>query len=140
MGSIDTKAVASALGTEPKILRRFLRDPKSTYAAVGSGSRYDFTENDLPELTRRFQEWAGNKASRPVTVRVAPDEDTQRLKDEAVWEEEGPIFLDDIRNPQVRNRVKAIAAAQMARLDERLLAAGLHISQLRYRDRQEVAC
>jgi hypothetical protein len=132
MGTIDTKAVAAALGTEPKVLRRFLRDPKSTYAAVGSGSRYNFTENDLPELTRRFQEWSGNKASRPVVVRVPQDENTQREKDIAVWEEEGPVFMADIRDPRVRRRVKAIAAAQMARLDERLLAAGLHVSQRRY--------
>ena len=134
MGTIDTKAVAAALNTEPKILRRFLRDPKSTYAAVGSGSRYNFTDNDLPELSRRFAEWSGNKASRPVTIRVQPDEDTKREKDLAVWEEEGPVVLEDIRNPGVRARVKVVAAAQVARLDERLMAAGLHISQLRYRD------
>jgi hypothetical protein len=138
MGTIDTKAVAAALGTEPKILRRFLRDPKSTYAAVGSGSRYNFTENDLPELTRRFQEWSGNKASRPVIVRVPHDQDTQRKKDQAVWDEEGPVCMADIRDPRVRRRVKEVAKAQMDRLDERLLAAGLHISQLRYRD-QELA-
>lgn len=132
MGTIDTKTVAAALGTEPKVLRRFLRDPKSTYAAVGSGSRYNFTDNDLPELARRFQEWSGSKASRPVVVRVPQDENTQREKDIAVWEEEGPIFLEDIRDPRVRRRVKDVAAAQMARLDERLMAVGLHISQRRY--------
>lgn len=136
--AIDTKTVATALGTEPKILRRFLRDPKSTYAAVGSGSRYNFTENDLPELTRRFQEWSGNKAARPVVVRVPQDENTQREKDIAVWEEEGPVAMADIRDPRVRRRVKDIAAAQMARLDERLMAVGLHISQMRYRDQQEL--
>jgi len=138
MGTIDTKTVAAALGTEPKVLRRFLRDPKSTYAAVGSGSRYNFTENDLPELTRRFQEWSGNKASRPAVIRVPQDEDTKREKDMAVWEEEGPVFMADLRDPRVRRRVKEIAQAQMDRLDERLMAAGLHISQLRYRD-QELA-
>jgi hypothetical protein len=134
MGTIDTKAVAAALNTEPKILRRFLRDPKSTYAAVGSGSRYNFTNSDLPELSRRFQEWLGNKASRPVTIRIQPDEDTRREKDIAVWEEEGPILMEDIRKPGVRKRVQDVAAAQMARLDERLMAVGLHVSQLRYRD------
>lgn len=139
VGTIDTKAVAAALGTEPKILRRFLRDPKSTYAAVGSGARYNFTDADLPELSRRFSEWSGSKSSRPVIARVPQDEDTRREKDIAVWEEEGPIIVEDIRNPGVRARVKAVAAAQMARLDERLMAVGLHVSQMRYRDRELAA-
>jgi hypothetical protein len=52
----------------------------------------------------------------------------------AVWEEEGPVFMADLRDPRVRRRVKEIAQAQMDRLDERLMAVGLHVSQLRYRD------
>lgn len=127
---MDTKAVAEAIGTEPKILRRFLRDPRSTFRAVGSGARYDFTENDIPELSRRFADWAGTKPTRPTIPRVSTP-DRQRERDAEVWAEEGPVVIADIRDPRVRARVRSIAAAQEARLNERLMAAGMHISQQR---------
>jgi hypothetical protein len=44
---MDTSEVAEKLGTTPRILRQFLRSPSSTFVAVGSGSRYDFTAKDL---------------------------------------------------------------------------------------------
>lgn len=127
---MDTKAVATALGTEPKILRRFLRDPRSTFSAVGSGARYDFTENDIPELARRFADWSGTKPTRPNIPRIRTP-DVQRERDEAVWAEEGAVVIEDIRNPGVRARVQSVARAQERRLNERLMAAGLHISQQR---------
>lgn len=131
---MDTKTIACALGTEPRILRRFLRDPKSTFQAVGSGSRYTFTEADIPELERRFQDWMGNKqATRPTPIfRVTVDpEEAQRLRDEAVWAEDAShlVKLEDLRDPRVRARVRAKAAAQERRLNELLLAVGLHLSQ-----------
>jgi hypothetical protein len=133
---MDTKTIATALGTEPRILRRFLRDPKSTFSAVGSGSRYTFTEADLPELERRFHEWAGNKSARPTITLPKVDVDPvveQRLRDEAVWAEEctlnQPIRLGDMRDPRVRAQVRAKAREWDRRLDDRLFAAGQHISQ-----------
>jgi hypothetical protein len=133
---MDTKSVATMLGTDARVLRRFLRDKRSTFTAVGSGSRYEFTETDLPELERRFRDWMSNKqpSRTPVTV-VRNKVDAaleQRRKDMAVWSEEGPVFLEDLRDPRVRRRVRATAAAWDARLEERLLAVGLHISQKRY--------
>jgi len=128
---MDTKTVAAALNTDPKVLRRFLRDPRSTFSAVGSGARYEFTEADIPELSRRFSDWAGTKPAKPAVVRTVPTV-SQRQLDEAVWEEEGPVVIEDIRDPRVRARVKAVAQERARRLDERLLAAGLHISQHRY--------
>jgi hypothetical protein len=51
-----------------------------------------------------------------------------------VWAEEdairgGPLVMADIRDPKVRAAVRAKAAAQEARLNSRLLAKGLHITQ-----------
>jgi hypothetical protein len=97
---------------------------------VGSGARYDFTEHDLPDLARRFADWAGTKPTRPHVVRVNTP-DRQRERDAAVWAEEGDVLIPDIRSPGVRARVRAIAAAQERRLNERLMAAGMHISQQR---------
>jgi hypothetical protein len=59
---------------------------------------------------------------------------TKQEKDEAVWAEEeaqlgGPPVIADIRDPRVRAEVRRIAAEQEKRLEERLIAAGLHASQ-----------
>lgn len=135
---MDTKAVATLLGTETRILRRFLRDPRSTFKAVGSGSRYEFTEADIPEVERRFNDWLGTKqANRPTVVlkSVADTIESQREKDRAVWEEEGPVFLPDLRDPKVLAQVRRKAKTWDDRLQERLMAAGLHISQMQGRQR-----
>ncbi|GAA3753504.1 hypothetical protein GCM10022379_21970 [Micromonospora maritima] len=50
-------------------------------------------------------------------------------RDERVWAEEGPSLLADITNPGVRAKVRHIAVEQEARLELRLLAAGLHLTQ-----------
>lgn len=137
---MDTKTVAQLLGTETRVLRRFLRDPKSTFSAVGSGSRYQFTEADIPELERRFNDWMGTKSPTTVTrvVKDPCDSDRERReRDEAVWAEEGRVELPDLRDPRVLRAVRAKAAVWDQRLNERLLAAGLHISQMR--DRRPVA-
>jgi hypothetical protein len=130
---MDTKSVADALGTDPRILRRFLRDPGSTFQAVGSGARYVFTETDLPELERRFNAWAGNKQTNRVTVPKKPpvDEAAEQLRrDMAVWEEEGPVVIPDIRDPWVRRQVQEGARRAEAALEARLMAAGMHLSQM----------
>ncbi|WP_328651331.1 hypothetical protein OG598_25025 [Micromonospora sp. NBC_00330] len=49
--------------------------------------------------------------------------------DEAVWAEDEPVVLEDITDPDVRDKVRSIAAEQKARLELRLLAAGQHITQ-----------
>lgn len=135
---MNTKTVATAIGTDAKTLRRFLRDPRSTFKAVGSGARYTFTEGDMDELARRFADWAGTKPAKPSVPRTT-DRDDQADRDAKVWAEEGAVVLDDIRNPAVRARVQRVARERAARLDERLMAAGLHISQYRDRDRAMVA-
>ena len=51
--TIATKAAAEACETTPRVLRQFLRASKN-YESVGSGGRYAFTEDDLPELKTCF--------------------------------------------------------------------------------------
>lgn len=128
---MDTSAVAAHLGTTPRKLRQFLRSDASTFAAVGSGARYDFTETDLPTLATRYAAWSGTKAPTPAPMPVAAPRDDSA--DRAVWDEEGDIELPDIRNPRVRAAVRARAKAQEARLDQMLLAVGLHITQMEVR-------
>ena len=127
---VDTKEVASHLKTDPKTLRRFLRSSACTFKPVGSGGRYTFKPSDLEELSRDFRAWSKGKnvsPARPPAPRPAADD--QEARDRAVWAEEGPVVLEDIRDPRVRARVRRIAAEQEARLNSRLLAKGLHITQ-----------
>lgn len=131
---MDTKSVAEELGTDAKILRRFLRQvgPVET---VGSGGRYQFTKADLPHLKELFAKWAKGKNVKPSPVpkpRVPAND--QAARDRAVWAEDPrPIIIEDIRDPQVRAAVKKLAQEQESRLDARLLARGLHITQWRHR-------
>jgi hypothetical protein len=131
---MDTQQAADKIGTTPRRLRQFLRSKKSTYAAVGSTSRYDFEETEIPELERRFKRWADGKVQptprhEAVTVKAA----TRDERDREVWAAEtfaGALpMLDDLRDPGVLKRVRRIAAEQEARLNQLLLAKGLHISQ-----------
>ena len=131
---MDTKEVANAIGTTPRRLRQFLRSKRSTYVAVGSTSRYEFADADIPELTRRFNRWADGKVMPTPKHEVVKIKAASReQRDTVVWEQEecaGTIpVLEDLRNPSVRARVRAIAAAQEARLNQLLLARGVHISQ-----------
>lgn len=140
---MDTRAVAEALGTNPRVLRQFLRSPQSTFKAVGSNQRYDFKPEDMPMMKKRFDAWAVGKSNTApeaslksvVTVptpapRITP---SPVNRDKAVWDEEGDVVLPDIRIPAVRRAVRMAEAARVRRLDERLLAAGLHITQWRER-------
>jgi hypothetical protein len=138
---MDTKQVAALIGTDPRTLRQFLRSPSSTFVAVGSGARYDFTERDVPTLKRKFSEWSGAGKATPATpapVRrirtIVPTSEeatreAQRKKDEEVWAEEGPIFMEDIRDARVRARVRRDAEDREARLMMLLMSKGMHVMQ-----------
>jgi hypothetical protein len=131
---MDTKEAAELLGTTPRTFRQFLRSPISTYQAVGSGARYEFTDKDIPTLVKRFTEWTGAGKPKPegVKPRTTPKpsrKDAQVRRDEAVWAEEPVVVIEDIRDPRVRARVKADAHAAETRLTLALLAKGLHITQ-----------
>lgn len=60
----SAKQVASRIGTDAKQFRKFIRDPKSGYVAVGQGGRYDFPESELPKLQKAFDEWNSTKTRR----------------------------------------------------------------------------
>lgn len=132
---MDTTEVAEKLGTTPRVLRQFLRSDHSTFVAVGSGARYDFNDRDFPTLQKRFGEWQGagkpkpegSKKTKSPSKAKAP---TQLIKDSQEWEAEGPVVIEDIRDPRVRARVKRAAAAAEAELMMLLLSKGLHITQL----------
>lgn len=122
---MDTKAVAALIGTSPRVLRRFLRSEGSTFTAVGSNARYDFTERDLPTIRTRFAAWQHCPPVPVVDPPVVP-----QTTDTLVWDDGDACVLEDIRDPSVRARVRRIAREQENRLELQLLAVGLHITQI----------
>lgn len=62
--TFSAKQIATRIGTEAKILRKFFRDEKSGYSAVGQGGRYDFPESDLPKIKAAFDAWNQGKVRR----------------------------------------------------------------------------
>lgn len=69
MTNIDAKAVASSLGIESRVLRRFLRSDVSSFTPVGTGKQYSFEEKDLSTLEEEFKTWkAGGRGTRKTVT------------------------------------------------------------------------
>lgn len=131
---MNSQEAAREIGTDARTLRRFLRSPRSTFEAVGSGGRYQFTDKDIPTLRRKFAEWM--KTEQPVKPtreahhnKKAAKPTAQHRKDREVWDAEGEVIVPDVRDPRVRRQVRAIENERCAALERMLREAGLHISQ-----------
>lgn len=126
---MDSTAVAAALNTDPKTLRRFLRSDASSVTPVGSGGRYVFDEGDMPTIASEFSTWVAGVAPKPQPavkpVQLPRTARSEHDRDRQVWEEEGPVTLPDIRIPAVLRAVRAAEAAREARLLHLMRQAGL---------------
>lgn len=128
---MNTREVAEALKTDPKRLRRFLRSDV-TYRNAGQGGRYEFTEKDLPTLRKRFDAWQNGKPSSPA--KGDPDRPARRRRR---GKDEVPAMGVEIATKKLstteREKRDKLSRERVDRLEERLRAAGLHISQSRHR-------
>lgn len=125
---MNTSAVAAALSTTPKTLRRFLRADES-YVNAGSGGRYEFTETDMPGLRKRFDAWNGTR-TRMTSMDAENAMNQKRVRDNG---------SDDISPVEIRriirargadlNEIRRLANERVDRLEKSLKASGLHISQ-----------
>lgn len=128
---MNTREMAEKLDTDPKRLRRFLR-ADATYRNAGQGGRYEFTDKDVPTLRKRFAAWVektAKAAEAKASASTAPRA-RRRVKGEV------PPMSSDIAKIPAGKLTKAQRAerdrhsrARVDRLEERLKAAGLHISQ-----------
>lgn len=109
--TIPTRAAAEACDTNPRTLRIFLRASKD-YEAVGSGGRYAFTEDDLPELKTRFTTWAKERdAAQAAKDKAAAEAQASKTTDEkAATPAPGPTATDD-KPATTRTRKAAPAKA-----------------------------
>lgn len=87
--TLSTRQVVESLSeqlrrtVDPKTFRAFLREVNR---GCGSGSRYAFSEDELPKLFAEFQEW--NKAKDEKAA--AKEEATKKDSEESPVEEEKP--------------------------------------------------
>lgn len=124
---LSSKMVAEELGTDPRTLRRFLRDDP-TYRNAGSGGRYVFTKRDMPTLKKRFDAWQAGVESRRAKRNTTGLINRPKTPD---------IEPDVIFIPKCTPELRAKEREQIDRLDARLRECGLHVSQLK--DRAEWA-
>jgi hypothetical protein len=110
--------MAKELGIEPKKLRALLRD-STEFTAPGSGASWAFTDGDKPRLRRIVKDWQG----RPKGSKT---QRTTSIRDDA-----GLPMSVAMRD---RRAVRLLSEARVDRLEEALLAAGLHISQINERN------
>ena len=109
---------AAAIGTTPRLLRRFLRANES-WNAVGIGGRYMFSEPEVKSLNIQFHKW---HKSKPVTKTDDVDPLDYLDQDKGITVEE---MLELPKNPRLRaDRLKA-RAERMHRLNERMRACGV---------------
>jgi hypothetical protein len=123
---VNAKEVADELGTDAKTFRRFVRSPKSSFAAVGSGGRYEFDRKDLPTLRKKFNEWRQSPSS------GAKLEPKPRVKVDKFVDRDDPMPVSMLRRRMTkteRERRDAASRARVERLEAALIASGKHISQ-----------
>jgi hypothetical protein len=119
--SITASEAAKELGIEPKRLRALLR-ASSEFKAPGSGASWSFSKDDLPTLRK--------------IVEGAPIRGSKTAKNTPITDEAGlPIKICRSKHPHDLAVVRQLSEARVDRLEAALLAAGLHISQLRDRER-----
>lgn len=119
MRSFTAVEAATELKTDGRTLRRFLRKHPA-YQNAGSGGRYVFTEDDMPILQKRFEEWnnrsKSTKTTSPTLILDAPGL---------------PAKIVNSRQPEDIAAVKAHTKDRVDRLEAALYAVGLHISQMK---------
>lgn len=135
---MNSSEVAEKLGTTPKELRRFLRaDPSYTNASHTSTRRYNFTDQDFPTLQRRFAAWQSKNVGRKRVAKTVSDVPTQPKRRVRPSKDVGlpTDILDRRLYTSERERLNQLSRERAQRLENQLMAAGLHLSQNRDRAR-----
>jgi hypothetical protein len=136
---VNSSEAARKLGTTSKELRRFLRaDPSYTNAASTSSGRYNFTDSEFSILQRRFTAWQSKNAGRKRAPRVDGDASEPRTTRKRSNDQPGlPTgFATRKLYTSEREQRDRLSRERVERLEQQLLATGLHISQMRTRERE----
>lgn len=120
---LTSREVAELVGTDPKTLRRFLRDPKSTFVAAGQGGRYSFVKKDIAGLKKRFTAWSNAEAKARANREASKANKAAKAKPAVAGKGDAPAA------PQFTSH--DLAEQRIDRLELNLRARGMHISQHR---------
>lgn len=94
--TLTAKQVATRIGTDAKVLRKFFRSAASTVEAVGQGGRYEFAKEDLDKIKSEFETWqSGNKARGSKRTAGKTATKAERAKAEDIVEVDDELELDD---------------------------------------------
>jgi hypothetical protein len=75
MATITTTELATALETDPRTVRKFLRSDEGKGTKVGKGARWGIEKREVAALRKRFAKWD--------EARKAPVTDEAPIADEA---------------------------------------------------------
>lgn len=98
------KQIATRIGVDPKVLRKFFRSAASTIEPCGQGGRYEFDAADLPKIKEEFEKYNSTKTPRG---RKAEGSKTTKTRGRsapasaAVIEEDDELLdLDELEEPE----------------------------------------
>lgn len=114
-----TSDAAKLIGIKPKALRSFLRTHRS---GVGSGSRYEFSYDEVQELGKAF--WEAQREAAPIKVSSAWLGDGGRTGLPQEW----------LQDPEKAAVFVAERAERVERLNARLREVGLDVPQMTDKD------
>lgn len=77
--TITTKDLATALETDPRTLRKFLRSVTDKEAQPGKGSRWSFEKRQIRTYRAQFTKWQAAQAERKAATEVAEEETIEEV-------------------------------------------------------------
>lgn len=67
--ALSTREAATKIGVDPRALRKMLR---ASEQGVGTGARYEFAPDQLPDLKKRFAAWSKADEAKRAAKKPAP--------------------------------------------------------------------
>jgi hypothetical protein len=94
--TLSAKELAQECGTDPKTVRKFLRDHLAADEQPGQGGRYAFTKKEAKDLVKAYKEWGAGKAAKAETKsKSKKTEEIEDLSDEELEDFEADLDEDE---------------------------------------------
>jgi hypothetical protein len=99
--NLSAKDLATQCDTDPKTLRKFLREHlrAQEVETPGQGGRYNFTPKEGKALAKAFKAWAGGKTERAATKAASKVEAEELIDEVDEIEDIEDIDLDAVDDP-----------------------------------------
>jgi hypothetical protein len=77
MATINIAELATALDTDPRTARKFMRSITPRESQPGKGSRWSIEKREVAPLKRKFAKFAADAEAKRASREVAPDAPSQ---------------------------------------------------------------